>query len=156
MSEDVTPKGGCREFELLMMAHFDGEISAANESRLKEHLKGCAACRKAFDEYGRLVTASRDMEPPKVSEEEWDMYWTNVYNRMERSAAWTAVTIGFIAVAGYLTYLLAAWLSAAQAVPCWAKVAIVVLALGVVVLFLSVLREKMSLRKTDKYKGVQR
>jgi len=156
MSDGLTPKGGCREFELLMMAHYDGEISAADEARLQGHIKGCQACRKAFDEYGRLVHASREIEPPKVSEEEWDMYWTNVYNRMERSAAWTAVTIGVVAVAGYLVYLLTTWLAAAQAIPCWAKVAIVVLAVGVVVLFLSVLREKMALRKTDKYKGVQR
>jgi predicted anti-sigma-YlaC factor YlaD len=156
MSEDGKSKGDCREFELLMMRHLDGEISPEDEKRLLSHLTTCPSCRKTFDEYARLATAASNIELPDVPQEEWDMYRANVFNRLERGTAWTVLTLGIAAVAAYLLYLIATYLVAAHGVPVWARIAIAVLAAGVVGLFLSVAREKMALRRTDKYKGVQR
>jgi predicted anti-sigma-YlaC factor YlaD len=156
MSDLPAPKGSCREFELLMMRHLDGEISPEDEKRLLTHLAACPSCRKTFDEYATLATAAANVEPPEVSQEEWDMYRANVFNRLERGTAWTVLTVGFAAVAAYVLYLLATDLVAAHGVPIWARIAVAVLAAGVMGLFLSVAREKLALRRTDKYKGVQR
>lgn len=156
MNEDVSSRSACREFELLMMRHLDGEISKSDAARLEAHLKTCPSCRKAFSEYRKLAAATANVPPPEVSQEEWDTYRANVFNRMERGTAWTVLGLGLAAVAAYLLYLLSTWLIGTDAMPVWARVAIAVLVLGVVGLFLSVAREKMVLRRTDKYKGVQR
>jgi len=157
MSDETTaPASPCREFELLMMRKLDGEISAEDDRRLKDHLESCPSCAIAYSQFEKIVAATahvRVKEPPR---EEWDLYWDKVANRLERGIAWALFTAGLAFVITYLAFIAAAYLVRSESIPFWAKVGIFALAAGLVLLFVSVAREKLALRKTDKYRGVKR
>jgi predicted anti-sigma-YlaC factor YlaD len=147
---------GCGEFELLMMRELDGEITPAEKARLDAHLRTCAKCAAAYRQYGKLVAATAEVGMKEVAKEEWDLYWANVYNRIERGAAWMLVSVGAAAVFAYAAYRIVMWLLGTSAVAWWAKAGIFALALGIAWLFASVAREKWAMRRTDKYLGVKR
>ena len=97
-------EAACREFELLMMGRLDGEISPEQEKRLKQHLETCPSCAKALEEYSKLVTATAEVEMKDLSQEEWDLYWCRVYNRLERGTAWVLVSLGAVLAFTYAAF----------------------------------------------------
>ena len=157
MSDQKQPaETPCREFELLMMRRIDGEISPVDEKRLQKHLESCPLCRKALDEYSRLAAATGEVEMRKVSQEEWDIYWYRVYNRLERGLAWILVSLGAVAAFAWMALRLVMHFVSDPTTALWAKGGILVLAAGLALLFISVLREKLSLRRTDRYRHIKR
>ena len=157
MSEEDKPPGStCREFELLMMRALDGEISPAEKARLEEHLKSCCGCGRAFAEYGRIAAATNEVALRPVPQEQWELYWTNVHNRLERSFAQAVFYFGAAFVAAFAVMRFAGWVVTTSSLSWWVKGAILALAAGFAWLFVSVAREKLTLRKTDKYTEVKR
>jgi anti-sigma factor RsiW len=157
VSDDTqSPSGGCREFELLIMRRLDGEISPEENERLEKHLSTCPACRKALSDYSRLTDVTSEVEMKKVGDEEWDLYWCRVYNRLERGVAWILVCIGAAAVLAYALFRLVTELIADPGMAAWAKAGIIVLVVGLALLFVSVLREQLTIRCSDKYRGIKR
>ncbi len=149
-------KAPCREFELLMMRRIDGEISPNDEKRLQKHLESCPSCRKALDEYSRLAAATGEVEMREVSREEWDIYWCRVYNRLERGLAWILVSLGAVAALAWAALRFVMHFVSDPKMAFWAKVGILALAAGLALLFISVLREKLILRRTDRYRHIRR
>lgn len=156
MSNEERRAGACEEYEFLMMRHFDEEISEADEGRLREHLETCQRCQTRFAEYGKIVAAASGATLPEVPEEEWEVYWTGVYNRIERGFAWTVISVALGVLLAFGLVKLAIVLVQAENLPVWVKLAIAALAGGVTLLFISVVREKVFLGKKDKYRGVIR
>ncbi len=156
MTTDGKEPAACREYEMLMMAKIDGEISAEDDARLSAHMTGCAACAKAYRQYAGIAEATNRVQLKKVAPEQWDIYWNNVSNRMERSVAWAIVAAGVLGLVTYGVFALLVRLVMSESVGWCIKAGIIVLVTGMTLLFASVAREKMALRKTDKYRGVRR
>jgi len=86
----------------------------------------------------------------------WDRYWLNVYNRIERGLGWILTSIGAMIVLFYGAYKAVEAILADTQLEWFMKAGILALLGGVVILLVSVLREKLRLRKTDKYEEIQR
>ena len=154
--ENNPPAAACDEFELLMMRRLDGEITPDEARRLDEHLSVCANCRKTFAQYEKITAAAGHVSHKEPPNEEWDVYWDKVENRLERGIAWTLITIGLSFVIAYAAFIGSFYLVRSRAVSLWVKIAVFVVVAGFALLFTSVAREKLTMRKTDKYKGVKR
>ncbi len=153
--KEKSPRGACREYELLMMRLLDGEISESDRARLESHLKSCADCARAMKEYGEIVSTTANVRMKEPPREEWELYWASVSNRIERTAAWSVISLGLAIVAAFLVVWFVGFISSSP-LPLLAKCGIFILAAGAAWLFLSVFREKWTLRKKDKYTGVIR
>ena len=91
--------------------------------------------------------------PPK---EFWDEYWTKLYNRLERSLAWLAISIGALILAGFgIIKAVEAFLADTHTDPI-VKYGIAILILVFVILIFSLVREKIFSQKRDKFKEIQR
>jgi len=157
MDEDQKPPAHkCGQFQLLMMRELDGEASPADKARLAEHLRSCAGCAGEYKRFGKVAALTAEVSMREVSNEEWDLYWRSVYNRLERGVAWILVSIGAVVALTYAGFSLVMYFVRNEEMALWAKAGVLVLALGVAWLFVSVVREKLTLRKTDKYRGVRR
>ena len=96
------------------------------------------------------------MKQKAPPEEVRDKFWINVYNRLERSIGWIIFTVGAVILITYgLFKAVESILSDTQLVGI-VKVGILAAIAGLVILFVSVLREKLFVRKSDPYKEVQR
>ncbi len=96
------------------------------------------------------------MELRNPPEEMWDGYWTSVYSRVERSAAWLLVSFGVIVVGGWAAWNWIGALLEDTAMPAVVRYSMIGLFVGILILMVSVTRHRLSVRKTDPYKDIQR
>ncbi len=155
MSERDARSGG-DQLRRLMMAYLDGELAAPERQELERRLASDPALAREWERLVRLKEVTEAMRLRKPPDEVWDGYWTSVYRRLERGIAWILVSIGAIVVLGYGAWTGVQELIADAAMPWFLKAAILAATVGAVVLFVSVLREKLFVRGRERYKDVER
>ena len=140
--------GSCDKFEIMISGCVDGEISEEDRQRLDTHLAGCTACTRELDHMKRIVAGTDhamavDEPPPEV----WDTFLDGVYNRVERQSGWILLIVGVVALTAVGITLFAMSPEFSDLT----KVLVSVPVAGLVILFLSVLRQRMRVAKTDRY-----
>lgn len=140
----------------LMMAALDDEIEPGQRRELEDALRSDAAARAEWDALRRVKEATRQMTLRAPSDRMWQEYWTSVYSRIERGIGWILVSIGAIVLLSWGAWQWVADLLEAQDLPWFAKAATFAVVAGFVVLLVSVIREKLFVRRSDPYKDVIR
>ena len=85
------------------------------------------------------------------SDAELDRYWSNVYNRLERGLGWILFSLGAILLLCWGAFAAIEEMIQDPNVSMVIKIGVVALVAGLVVLFVSIARERLTMRKTDKY-----
>ncbi len=140
----------------LISSYYDGELDEENKRTLKRHLEECPECRKEFEEMGKLEEAMSKMELKEPPKEIWQIYWTSVYNRLERRIGWILLSIGAIILLFFGGYKAVEGIIHDSATPLLLKVGILASMAGIVVLLVSLLRERLFVRKRERYKEVEK
>ena len=146
----------CEEYEKLIPAYLDGELSKEQKGRLEEHLRECSHCSEELLKFKKLKEVTEEMKFVEPPEEAWRRYWTGVYNRLERGTGWILTSIGAIIL---IFYGIWRWLQGLIRDPhltLLVKIGILALAGGLTVLLVSVIREKIFTYKKERYKEVVR
>lgn len=143
-------------FKELLMKAVDNLLDEREQSEFKSFIRDYPQCKKEWQEFRELRTITGSMRFKEPKKETWDMYWSNVYNRIERSIAWLLTTIGAVLIAGYAAYQALINFIADPSIPFIVKAGVFLLGGGLIALTISVLREKLFIRKSDPYKEVQR
>ena len=139
----------------LLSGFVDGELDPADEERVRAHLEGDAAARRQVEELQRLNKVTGHLRLKPAPDEEWEGFWDRVYNRAERSLGWLLLTLGAVVLGAYvLVQVVVAVVSAV--LPLLVKLAIFVLGAGLILLLLSVVRERWHARRHTRYKDVKR
>jgi ferric-dicitrate binding protein FerR (iron transport regulator) len=140
----------------LMMAALDDEVGAAEHAELLARLDADPELRGEWERLQHLKELTKMSKISTPPEEVWGNYWRNVYNRLERSLGWILVTLSAVVLAGWGMWEGLTALLADTGVPLFAKVAILALGLGGVILLFSVIREKLFTYRHDPFKEVER
>jgi len=144
-----------RTKELLMRA-LDEELSPQERTELDRLLADDPTLRAERERLGRLKEVTGEMKLRNPPEELWDDYWNSAYSRLERGVGWLLVSFGVIVVGGWATWQFVTELIADTEMPPLIKAGILAGSLGLVILTVSVLRQRMFVRKTDPYKDIVR
>ena len=137
----------------LLSGYLDGELTQRDRQRVDLHLANCARYRARLRELSTLrASVGRlrlDMDPK--DREGWRKVMDNAFERTASGIGWVLVVGAVFVLVGYAGYefLLA------DVEPPMVKWAVGALYLGLAVLLLSVLRQRLKARKTDKYKDVE-
>lgn len=140
----------------LLSAYVDGELGPEDVARIEAHLAQDEQTRQEVAKLRGLkaVTgALRLAEPPA---EVWEAFWNNIYNRAERSLGWVLFTAGAVLVGAWAVLQLVTNLLDSRALPLYAKGGIFGIAAGLLVLLVSVIRERVYRRSRTRYKDVIR
>jgi hypothetical protein len=142
-------------FRILMMKTLDGELAGSEHSEFDSFLRD-PDCSREWQQFSTIqeATMSLKMKAPPI--ELWDNYWSGIYNRLERGVAWLLTAVGAVLLLSWALFAAAEALWIDTDVPLLIKFAIVALTAGILLLLVSVIRERCFLSKTDKYKGVLR
>ena len=147
----------CDHFKTMMMAYLDGELSPEDREQYQAHLADCQTCKRELDEFAKLKEELTMMKFKEPSDIELDHYWRSVYNRLERRIGWALFSAGSIILLCYGGYKLIEEIVKDPTVSAVMKVGVVAAMFGAVILFVSSLRERLAVRKVDKYsKEVER
>ena len=141
---------------LLMMSALDGEVTEAEQAELSALLKDDAALETEWNQLVRLKEATSTMALRQPPEEVWDRYWGGVYRRLERGVGWILLSLGAVVLLSYGLWIFVQDLIQVSELPLFAKIAVLTVIVGLVVLLVSVIREKLFVRRSDPYKDVIR
>ena len=140
----------------LMMKALDDELTAAEREQFEAALAEQPELRAEWERLSRAREVTMGMELRNPPEETWDGYWTSVYSRVERGAGWLLVSLGVIVVGGWAVWEWVGALLEDTATPAVVRYSMIGLFVGMVILMVSVTRHRLSVRKTDPYKDIQR
>ena len=141
----------CEDLKPLIAGYLDGELSPEQRERLEAHLSGCEDCKRELAEFTALKEKLAMIKFKEPSDAELDRYWGHVYNRLERGLAWILISVGAILVLCYGAFELLDDLIRDPNVALALKIGVVVLVCGAVILFVSLFRERLAVRRVDKY-----
>jgi hypothetical protein len=155
VNDDQTKHRLDRTRELLMRA-LDEELTPGEQRELDLLLADDPVLRAERERLGRLKEVTADMKLRNPPEELWDGYWNSAYSRMERGIGWILVSFSVIVVGGWITWQFVTELIADTEMPPLIKAGILAGSLGLVILLVSVLRQRLFVKKTDPYKDIVR
>ncbi len=140
----------------LISSYFDGELDKEKKKLAEEHLRECSECREEFEGMNEFEEVMGKMEFKKPAREVWEIYWTSVYNRLERRIGWILLSLGAMIVLFFGGYKAIEGIIQDPTTPLILKVGIIALLGGLVVLLVSIIRERIFVRKRERYKEVEK
>lgn len=142
--------------ELKIMAFIDGELPEEEMIKIKHMIDRDKLYREKYNELLKMTEVTRTMQLKKLPEMYWDEYWQHIYNRLERGISWIFISIGAIIVLSFILWNFVHNLLIDTQLNPILKIGILLVLIGVVILFISIVREKLMVKKVDKYKEVER
>ena len=140
----------------LMMAEVDKEISGEERAELQSALGSDPDLQNELETFQRLKEVTDTMSPLKPPGETWDSYWEDVYRQLERGISWVLISLGTIVVGTWGVWTAVSGLIADREIPGLIRWSLLALLAGFVILFVSVIRERLFMSKSDPYKEVVR
>jgi len=141
----------CDKFKSLITAYLDGELPPEERALFESHLASCERCAKDLDEFAKLKEELDMLKFKEPTDAELARYWGGVYNRLERGIGWVLFSLGAIVLLCYGGFKLVEETIKSPEVSTILKVGVLAAVFGTVILFVSLLRERLAVRKVDKY-----
>jgi predicted anti-sigma-YlaC factor YlaD len=144
------------EIKKLIPAYHEDMLDKQQKQRVDAHIRICAECRQEFKEMNKFEEVMQKMafkQPPK---ETWEIYWTSVYNRLERGIGWIFLSIGAMILFFFGGYKMVESIIQDPQTPLLLKVGMLTLMAGLVVLLVSLGRERLFVQKRERYKEIQK
>ncbi len=129
----------------------DGELTQQERQRVELHCDQCETCRNELEQLQavrRIVGKARLSE---LDQDVWRELMGDITVRTSRAIGWLLLVGGILAAVGFGIYDFVFNSSASL----FEKFIVGAIYLGLAGLFLSVLRQRLIERKTDKYKDVE-
>jgi len=141
-----------RDDPIVLMRYLDGDLDEGARRELEARIAREPELASELERFRRLHDALGAMRFDEPTDLEWREFWQGFYNRAERVSGWGLVIVGAVLVAGYALYRLLF----DPGIDAVLKTGILALALGFVVLFLSILRGWLRVRGLDRYRRIRR
>ncbi len=142
----------CEEIETLLSGYLDGELTQQERQKVALHLESCPRCREQSEELKTLKDATAQLDYETPSPKEWRAMERTIMERISRSVGWVVLIVWSAVTVGYGLYNFAT----SPTEPLFEKILVFGLITGTVLLFVSVLLERIRASRSDRYKGVQR
>lgn len=146
----------CEEIRPYLSAYLDGEIEHDKKLEIEKHLSECESCTKEYQSFAKLKEVTDGMKFADLSDQLWAGYWKGIYRRIERGAGWIFLSIGAMVLLAFGAYQFFKNLFADPNVSLIVKVGVSTCTFGAIVLLVSIIRERLFLFKTERYKEVER
>ena len=146
----------CHNYKDLMMGYLDNELTDEQRRQFEEHLAGCPECAGELKEFRKLKAITDEVTLVEPEDRIWQDYWDGVYNRIERSVGWIVFSVAAILLTIYGGFKLIEDIIKDATIGMLLKAGLLALIVGLAVLFVSVLRERLYFWQRDRYKDVRR
>lgn len=142
----------CERIRETLSAYLDGELTQQDGQKVAVHLRGCECCRTVFEDFRRMRDDIRKLEFPRPSDEQWRTMMGGFAFKTTRGVGWLLWIGGAVVLIAYGLYEFIR----DPSIHALERVGVLALILGLVLLFLTVLAERLAALKTDKYKDIEK
>ena len=140
----------------LMMQALDGEISEAQKAELEALIESDDLLQAEWERLSRVKDTAAGMRLTQPPDELWEEFMDSVYRRVERGIGWILLSIGAIVLISYGLWQGIQNLIGDVTLPWYVKGGVLALLVGIVVLIVSIIREKFFVFRDDPYRNVDR
>ena len=139
------------DWDQLLTGYLDNELTQQDRQRVEQRMINEPAYRAQFDDLNSLRTdiAGLDFQPNKTTQ--WSELAPDVTSRTTRSLGWLTYIISTLFLVGYGLYEFII----AETENALVKTAVLGIFLGLGLLLISVIKQRIVESKTDRYKDVQ-
>lgn len=145
----------CEEAKILLSGLIDGELTLEEKKAVNDHLVSCDNCRKEYARLIRLKEVTDEMKYFDLPDRLWANYWRGIYNRTERGIGWIFFSIGAIILLAFGGWELLQNFFLDDKTPLLLKIGVGASLLGLIILIVSIIRERLYSRAHDRYEEVE-
>ncbi|MCZ7664975.1 MAG: hypothetical protein M5U22_19555 [Thermoleophilia bacterium] len=145
-----------RDWSALVSGYLDSELEADERREFEERLTIDPELARELEATKATKGVTETMKLKEFPDEVWEHYWDGTYNRLERRVGWLVFSLGAAVLLAGGLYELAVALLRDSADPWWVRVGIAAVVVGLAVLFVSVVRERLFTWRRDPYREVER
>ena len=138
-------------YKHLLLKVVDGVATAEEREEFTNHIRSCEECRCEYGEFKNLEEFMSAVKLKDLSEDARAAYARSLYNRLERGLGWIFLSLGAILLLGFGGFMLIKEFIINPAVSVILKIGVCAVLAGFIVLLVSVLKERLFVRKYDKY-----
>ena len=146
----------CHDWKDMIMGYLDNELDEEQKKRFEEHLKGCPECKEDLKNLKNIKAITDEVTLVEPEDKLWQDYWSGVYNRIERGTGWIIFSISAIILVVFGGFKLIEEVIENPNVQFVFKLGLILLIIGLAILLVSVLRERLYFWRKDRYKDVRR
>jgi predicted anti-sigma-YlaC factor YlaD len=138
--------------ERMLSAHLDGELTQADDQRVRLHLEDCSECRAAFAQMEALHREAARLRFVAPREEQMEEMARRASVRAPKAFGWVLIVIGVAVWIGYAAVQF--WTD--PEVLTWERLTVAAVLIGSLLLLVSVARQRWLELPGDRYRGVKR
>lgn len=140
----------------LLAGYVDNELTPAEKVEFERELATNAELQQELKEFNRLKLVTNQMKYADLPDEVWEAYWQSVYRKVERGAGWVLASAGAIILLVFGAFEVFSKLYADPTAPLWLKIGLTVGSIGVIILLVSLVRERFFAYKRERYTEVEK
>ena len=144
------------DWNVRISGYLDDELSQTEREAFEREVQRDPELARELDAMRAMREVTHSMKLDEFPDQVWDRYWEGTYNRLERGIGWILLSLGAIVLLGAGLYELVLTLLKDTSDPWWIRAAIGSFCGGLAILFVSVLRERIFVRRRDPYREVKR
>ena len=142
----------CEAYQILMMGFIDGELDGEDEKKFKDHAYKCPVCAEELVKYQKLADLTDSLQLKEPADFEWDRIYKSLFYKIESRFGWILAISGLIIIFGYLIYEI----SVGWEINAWVRIGVVLALVGFILLIISAARQRMRIKKYERYEAVKR
>ncbi|MBN2430090.1 MAG: zf-HC2 domain-containing protein [Acidobacteria bacterium] len=141
----------CGFRQVMLSGYLDGELTQADAQKVRIHLEDCAECRQLYTELRELHGLARSTVFRLPADEQWREIPAGNISRFARSLGWLLLLVWVLLVAGF-----AGWQLLVSPQNLFLKVLLFGGGVGLALVFLSALMDRLRHRRSDRYDRVEK
>ncbi len=139
------------QIQALMMKVVDGQATPEEQKALEDAISDSEKWQTELRAYRKIKEVTDKMQFKELPDSYWEGYWQGVYRQIERGLGWILMSIGAIIVIAFGLYVGLSEFYANPDVSLILKIGVSFGGFGVIVLLVSILRERLFARKHERY-----
>jgi predicted anti-sigma-YlaC factor YlaD len=140
----------CEHIGEQLSGFLDGELSQQESQRISVHLSQCESCSQTYEQLKQIQGAVSQTYYPNMEQQKMNTVLQDLTSKRMFDFAWFAIVSGVLISIVFSVYHF--WFD--SSIPLYSKLVMSLIWGGGIGLFLTVLRQRLIISKTDKYNKV--
>ena len=140
----------------LLAGYVDGELTPEEKKLFESMLAEDPQLKAELEDFMNIQNITGLVKYDDLPEEVWESYWESLYKKTERSLGWIFFSIGAIVTLCFILFQAFQQMHLDTDTSLIIKISVTVLTMGLVILLISFVRERLFAYKRDRYREVNR
>jgi len=141
----------CDKTQELISGYIDHELTQQEAQRVRLHINDCGNCAKVYKDLLAIKEQMGQLKYPECEEAKLDKWMNEPVAKNFAVIGWACLIVGLL---GFMLVQLFTFYTQPD-IPLGLKALVLLIEIGFLGLFISVLRQRLIARKTDKYRNVK-